>query len=273
MRFVVVAVVLLTFCAGLVWLLQRRLIYFPSGDVPEVELALPGAEEVTFRTDDGLLLEGWFLPADARLVTVVVFSGNAGNRGDRAEFGRALGDNGYGVLLFDYRGYGGSPGQPSEEGLIADGVAALRYLSKRVDVEADKLVYFGESLGAGVAVATAGSHPPAALVLRSPFTSLSDVAGVHYPYLPTGIMLWDEYPNLETIPKVHAPLLVIAGSTDRTVPVEQSVRLYDAANEPKELLLVRGADHNDHELRSGPEIVGSVVEFIEAAMSGMSSGG
>jgi len=271
MRFVVVALVLLTLCVGLVWLSQRRLIYFPSRDVPEAELALPGAEEITFSTDDGLLLEGWFLPADAKLVTVAVFNGNAGNRGDRAEFGRALSDYGYGVLLFDYRGYGGSPGQPSEEGLVADGVAAVRYLSKRVDVEADKLVYFGESLGAGVAVATADSHPPAALILRSPFTSLSDVAGVHYPYLPTRVMLWDKYPNLVTVPKVHAPLLVIAGTTDRTVPVEQSVRLYDAANEPKELLLIRGADHNDHQLGSAPEIVRSIVEFIEAATSGMDS--
>jgi len=189
MRFVVVALVLLTFCVGLVWVLHRRLIYFPSVDVSKVELALPGAEEVTFRTHDGLLLEGWFLPADARLVTVVVFSGNAGNRGDRAEFGWVLGDNGYGVLLFDYRGYGGCLGQPSEERLVADGIAAVRYLSKREDVEVDELVYFGESLGAGVAVTTAGSCLAAALSLRSPFTSLSDVAGVHYPYLPTGIML------------------------------------------------------------------------------------
>jgi fermentation-respiration switch protein FrsA (DUF1100 family) len=169
-------------------------------------------------------------------------------------------------MLFDYRGFGTNPGSPSEEGLAADGRAVVRYLENRSGVDPDRLVYLGESLGAAVAVATAEHRTPAVLALRSPFTSLPDVASVHYPFLPVSLLLWDEYPNVETIGRIAAPLLVIAGSADGTVPVQQSEDVYLAGAEPKKLVIIEGADHNDARLSSGVQFVDAVVAFIDDVM-------
>lgn len=248
---------------------QRRLIYLPSNVVPEVELVLPGADRVSFDTEDDLTLDGWFVPPvrDGDALTVIVFNGNGGNRSDRAALGRALTAEGYGVLLFDYRGYGTNPGSPTEAGLSADGRAAVRYVESRSDVDKDRIVYFGESLGAGVAIATARSRAPAALVLRSPFTSLPEAASVHFPFLPTSLLLPDRYPNESIIGDIEVPVLVVAGSADRTVPPDQSERVFEAAREPKRLMIVDGADHNDVQLSSGPQVVQAVVALIEETVA------
>ncbi len=153
----------------------------------------------------------------------------------RAALAVALNRMGLSVLLFDYRGYGGNPGRPSEEGLAADARAAQAWLAAQPEVDPDRIAYFGESLGAAVAVGLAVQRPPAALVLRSPFTSLADVGAVHYPWLPVRRLLLDRYPSIERIASVHAPLLVIAGDRDDIVPLSLSRRLYDAAAEPKRL--------------------------------------
>lgn len=248
--------------------LQRRMTYFPSRTLGAAEMVLPGAEEVHFATDDGLELKAWFFPSTLgqSSVTVVVFNGNGGNRGDRGPLARGLASNGYGVLLFDYRGYGTNAGTPSEEGLGADGRAAVTYLTTRSDVDSERLVYFGESLGAAVAIATAGQIPPAALILRSPFTSLPEVASVHFPLVPTSLLLRDRYPNEEAIRTLYVPVLVVAGSEDRTVPLEQSERVFRAAVGPKRMVVIDGADHNDHQLSSGEQVLGAVVEFIDDMM-------
>jgi len=259
----IVALALLV-SVGMLWALQRKLIYFPSGDLGDLTAAAPDAEDVTFTTEDGLALGALLIPAsgDASGVTVVVFNGNAGNRGDRIPLAKEMAASGYSVLLFDYRGYGGSPGKPSEDGLIADGRAAVAYLDSRRDVDGEQLVYFGESLGAAVAIGVAKQRPPFVLVLRSPFTSLPDVAAVHYPFLPLSALLWDQYPNEETIRKIDVPLLVVAGSADRTVPLDQSVRVFDAASDPKKLVVIDGADHNDQNLSAGSQLLDSMVRFI-----------
>lgn len=262
--------------AGLVlllaWLFQRSLIYFPSAEnPPPVETVLPGGEAVTFVTEDGIVLAGWFVPPrpqaqTARATPVLVFNGNAGNRELRAPLARALTGlaEPVAVLLFDYRGYGGNPGSPSEAGLAMDARAALRYLTGRADVDADRIVYFGESLGAAVAVSLALKRPPAALILRSPFTSLADMAGVHYPFLPAGLLLKDRFASIEKIGRLAAPLLVIVGSEDGVVPPEQSRRLLAAAGAPGRLLEIEGADHNDYTLLAGEEMIAAIVEFVGA---------
>ncbi len=186
-----------------------------------------------------------------------------GNRTHRAPLAAALAREGFGVLLFDYRGYGGNPGTPTEAGLLADARAARAYLAARGDVDPARLVYLGESLGAAVAVALAAEAPPRALVLRSPFTSLTDVGRRHYPLLPVGLLLRDRYPSLERIGGVAAPVLVVAGERDRLVPVEQSRRLYAAAPGPKRFVLIADADHNDFALLAGAEFIGAVARFLD----------
>jgi fermentation-respiration switch protein FrsA (DUF1100 family) len=251
---------------ALVWTLQRRLMYFPASGVPTPrDIGLSGVESVTFETTDGLSLRGWFFAASgpAPRVTVLVFNGNAGNRADRSPLAAALQQHGFQVLLVDYRGYGGNRGAPSKSGLALDSRAARTYLAGRADVDLSRLVYFGESLGTAVAVDLAVAHPPAALVLRSPFTSMSDLGRRHYPFLPVRLLLRDRFAAIDQIRQVHVPLLVIAGANDRIVPIDNSRRLYEAAIAPKTLLVLPDADHNDYDLLAGDEMIQAVVRFLQ----------
>jgi fermentation-respiration switch protein FrsA (DUF1100 family) len=250
----------------LIWTMQRRLMYFPTdGLLTPGEIGLTDVEPVTFETPGGLRLSGWFIAASgpSPRVTVLVFSGNAGNRAHRAPLAAALHRHGLQVLLFDYRGYGGNPGAPTENGLAADSRAARAYLAGRPDVDPSRMVYFGESLGSAVAVDLAVEHPPAALVLRSPFTSMTDVGQHHYPFLPVRLLLRDRFAAIDQIRRIRVPLLVIAGGHDRIVPIENSRRLYDAAVAPKTLLVLPDADHNDDELLAGEEMIRAIVRFLQ----------
>jgi fermentation-respiration switch protein FrsA (DUF1100 family) len=250
---------------ALIWAVQRRLMYFPIGDVPPPAVAgLDGVEAVRFTTDDGVVLNGWFLPSvrPAPWFTVLVFNGNAGNRALRAPLGAALRAEGISVLLVDYRGFGGNGGAPTEQGLAADARAARAYVLGRPDVDSSRLVYFGESLGTGVATALAAQHPPAALILRSPFPSMTAIARLHYPFLPVGWLLRDRYESIRHISRIACPLLIIAGDADRIIPVEQSRELYEAARSAKTLVIVPGADHNDLALLAGPVMIEAIVNFL-----------
>jgi fermentation-respiration switch protein FrsA (DUF1100 family) len=285
---------------GLLWAFQRRLIYFPSpGPVPPAAAVLPGAAEVSFPTADGLRLQGWFVPpapvvpptpVDSRRPVpgpwatlpegapttagsgdprpgppgpaVLVCNGNGGDRSMRAALAGELSRLGLAVLLFDYRGYGGNPGVPSEAGLAADARAALAYLVGRPDVDPHGVVYFGESLGAAVALRLATGRPPAALVLRSPFASLAEVGRHHYPLLPVSLLLRDRYESAALAGRLAAPLLVVAGARDRIVPVAHTRRLFAAAPQPKRLVVLDGADHNDVDLLAGPRLVDELRGFL-----------
>jgi len=252
---------------ALAWLFQRRLIYLPSaGRVPPAAEMLHGGEDVTFDTEDGLRLEGWFVPAVGHgWATVLVLNGNAGNRVARVPLAAQLSRAGLSVLLVDYRGYGGNPGQPSERGLVADARAARAYLATRDDVDPARLVYFGESLGAAVAVQLAVQQPPMALVLRSPFVSLAEVGRIHYPFLPVGLLLRDRYASIEQVAELRCPVLVVAGAGDEIVPWQQSRRLAAEIPEAKRFVLIPGADHNSLELLAGQRMIDEVVRFVADA--------
>jgi fermentation-respiration switch protein FrsA (DUF1100 family) len=268
-----VVVAVLAAALGLLWLFQRRLLYFPTpGPVPPAASVLPGAEDVTFETADGLRLAGWFVPAPpggpadrvgrAR-PAVLVCNGNGGDRSMRAPLAAALSRMGLAVLLFDYRGYGGNPGHPTEEGLAADARAALGYLAARPEVDPERVIYFGESLGAAVALRLATERPPAALVLRSPFASLAEVGRRHYPVLPVSLLLRDRYDSAALAGRLDAPLLVVAGGRDQIVPAGHSRRLFDAAPQPKRLVVLDGAGHNDDELLAGPRLLAELRTFLD----------
>jgi fermentation-respiration switch protein FrsA (DUF1100 family) len=247
------------------WAAQRQLMYFPIDHVATPDsLGLADVESVTFDTADGLRLSGWFFPVAAGARgTVLVFNGNAGNRAYRAPLASALRRHGFQVLLADYRGFGGNPGAPTERALVSDARAALSYLTGRRDVDPARLIYFGESLGTAVAVNLAVEHPPAALILRSPFTSMADVGQHHYWWLPVRWLIRDRYDSLALIGRVRSPLLVIVGERDGIVPVEYSRGLYDAATyAPKTYLSVPGADHNDYELLAGDTMIEAIARFI-----------
>jgi pimeloyl-ACP methyl ester carboxylesterase len=194
MRALLLLPLLAVLLLALVWALQRRLIYLPMDhDVPPARALLPTAQEVVLRTTDGLALGAWLVePAEPAWGAVLVFNGNAGHRGYRAPLADALSRSGLAVLLLDYRGYGTNPGTPSERGLRLDADAAAAFLAAR-GYPPERLVYFGESLGAAVAVDLAARRHPAALVLRSPFSSLAEIGRTHYPFLPVGLLLRDRF--------------------------------------------------------------------------------
>ena len=262
-RAAVVVVVLSAVLMGLLWAFQRRLVYLPeNGPVPAAAGVLPGGRDVELTTSDGLTLGAWFLPGPTdRAPTVLVAGGNGGNRGSRAALARALSAAGLGVLLFDYRGYGGNPGSPSEEGLARDVRAARSWLLEQTGVPPDRLLYYGESLGCAVVTELAVQHPPAGLVLRSPFTDLAAVGSEHYPFLPVRALLRDRYPVAEQVARVQAPVTVVLGSADTIVPPAQSRQVAEAAAQLHRVVEVTGADHDDAVLLDGSELVDAVVEL------------
>lgn len=259
---IVAAVVVLLLAA--VWMLQRHLIYFPSsGPVAPASTAIPGAREVKLHTRDGLVLAGWLVPATepSNGITVLVANGNAGDRSLRAPLARMLAGHGIAVLLFDYRGFGGNPGQPTESGLAADVRAAQQFLVSEADVEANRILYYGESLGAAVVTELATEHPPAGLVLRSPFVDLASVGHAHYPFLPVKALLRDRYLVREHLKDVHVPVTVVYGSRDSIVPPAHTRAVAESAPRLRQLVEVAGADHNDPALLDGPVLIKAVVDL------------
>jgi uncharacterized protein len=249
------------------WLMQRRLIYFPDrSQVPAAGDVLPGARDVALTTSDGLRLGAWLVPpsrsaAPGRDFTVLVANGNAGNRSVRVPLATALAAEGFAVLLFDYRGYGGNPGKPTESGLALDVRAAYHHLIDVTRVPRHRLIYYGESLGAAVVTELATEHPPAGLALRSPFVDLPALARVHYPFLPAKPLLRDRYPTVSHIREVTVPTTIVYGTADTVVPAEQSRAVAASAAGPVTVTAVEGADHNDRSLLDGPALIAAVVRI------------
>jgi len=253
---------------ALVWLaivvlaavFQRQLIYLPMGGEPELPAGV-AIEPVRFETHDGFTHEAWLLPPDGDPVsTIVVAPGNAGNRSFRVPMARELVARGHAVVLLDYRGYGGNPGRPNEDDLVADARAAVAAVTAREDVDPARLVYLGESLGTGVVSAVAVDEPPAALVLRSPFPELADVGRSAYPFLPVRTLLRDRYPVVDHLAAYDGPVLVVAGASDRIVPTRLSEAVAEQAG--AHLELIDGAGHNDPALFTGSRFIDAVDDFL-----------
>jgi fermentation-respiration switch protein FrsA (DUF1100 family) len=239
---------------ALLWTVQRKLIYFPT---QEPGLAPPSMTEVALETSDGLRLAGWLSPPTGPDLhrAVLVANGNGGDRSHRVPLAHALNQRGFTVLLFDYRGYGGNPGSPSEEGLFKDIRAAFAYLIKLFEM--DDIILFGESLGTAVVTDLATEHRVGGLVLRSPFTDLASVGARHFPFLPVRLLLRDRFPLLDKVEAVRSPIAVIYGDADSVVPPSLSQAVARRAS--VEPVVVEGADHNDPVLVDGPPVIGAVV--------------
>jgi hypothetical protein len=250
----------------LAWIFQRRLVYFPDRG-PVVRPGggdLAAIVDVEVVTADGVRLEAWHLPGK-KPVTILVFHGNAGHRGHRTGIVRELAARGFGVFLPDYRGYGGSGGEPSEEGLYADAEACAAWLEANVEGE---VVYLGNSIGAGVAVHLAVRRPPAAMVLRSGFGSMADVGQEAYPFFPVRWFLRERYESAKKMAGVRCPCLVVHGDADRIIPLRHGRVLFDAAPEPKQWLVIPDAGHNDLELVGGAAYWDAVAAFLDAGHVG-----
>jgi uncharacterized protein len=194
--------------------------------------------DLEIETEDGERLHGWLVEGTAPTRGhVLLCHGNAGNVSDRVLHAKVLSEAGFDVLLFDYRGYGRSTGSPSEEGTYRDARAARERLE-------EPAIYVGESLGGAVALELARESPPAGLVLQSTFTSVREMARLHYPFIPAGLVP-DAYPSIRLIGDLEAPLLVLHGERDDIVPPSHGRALFDAAPEPKQIRTFPDLGHND----------------------------
>jgi len=228
-----------------VWFAQRALIYLPDPmDPGSASGVFESGSDVVLNTDDGLSLAAWRVdPVESNGMAVLYLPGNAGNRLNRVDVGQALADEGFVVLLIDYRGYGGNPGTPTEDGLELDAEAAVSYLDS-IGFSSSDTIYVGESLGTGVATRLASIVPPAGLVLRSPYSSMAAVAESAIG-LPIGWMVRDRFDTLDAMRSVACPVTVLAGADDTLVPLDQSRAVAESAPNLFELVVVAGAGHND----------------------------
>ena len=226
--------------------LLNSLLFFPSREIAQT----PGHAGLPFRdlaieTSDGELLHGWWIEAPRPSAGhVLLCHGNGGSVGDRVLHLRLLRDAGLDVLVFDYRGYGRSSGKADEAGTYTDARAARAALLSRPGVDPSSLILLGESLGGAVALALALDDAPRGLILQSAFTSVRDMARVHYPFIPRALVP-DAYPSLSRIARLRAPLLVLHGERDEVVPLAHGRALFDAAPGPKRMEILPGLGHND----------------------------
>ena len=230
------------------FIMQPRLLYYP--DIPgRVLEATPAAiglayEDVTLQTRDGVRLHAWFIPAEHPRATVLFCHGNAGNISHRLDSIHLLHSLGLQVLIFDYRGYGQSEGNPSEAGTYRDVDAAWRYLREARGLPASQIIVFGRSLGAAVAADLASRTRPGAVILESAFTSVPDLAAGIYPWLPVRLLSRYRYDNLDKLTRIEGPLLLVHSREDEIIPFAHGVRLFESAHEPKAFLETSGG-HND----------------------------
>ncbi|MEZ0225315.1 MAG: alpha/beta hydrolase [Alphaproteobacteria bacterium] len=235
------------FVVVVVFFYQRNMQYFPfaaDNGLPK-DAGVPEMSVVHVKTADGLELVGWFAPPKKEDGRVVVFyHGNGGNIAMRGFKARYFIDRGYGVFLVEYRGYGGNPGSPTEEGLYNDGRAALKFLKEK-GYKDNQIVIYGESVGTGVAVQMALETQPEILILESPFSSAADVAKKSYPFLPVDLLMHDRYDSIDKIGKIKSHLLIVHGGADNIIGIQLSYNLFDAARSKKKFFGIKGGGHND----------------------------
>jgi fermentation-respiration switch protein FrsA (DUF1100 family) len=248
---------------------EKSLIFYPISEIDRTpkELGLP-FEDITFTTEDGVHLNGWFIPSTEGDLTLLWFHGNAGNISHRLDNIRLLHDKvKIHIFIIDYRGYGRSEGSVSEAGTYRDASAALQYLRSRKDLDPKKIVFYGRSLGAAVAVDLALREESLALIIETPFASIREMAKLIFPCLPVGPFLRTRYDTLEKIRKVRGPLLVLHGDQDDIVPYTQGQRIFEAAPEPKEFYTIRGAHHNDTFIVGGDPYFAALKDFVDRAVA------
>ncbi len=226
--------------------LQRRLMYYPDTRrfTPD-GVGLKDVAEVEYPAADGHKGLAWFGAAKPGRPTILYFHGNAGGLEARSERIRKYMARGYGMFMMTYRGFSGRDGEPSEKANVADALLAYEALRAR-GVGATGIVLYGESLGSGVAVQVAAEKPVGGVILDAPYTSMVDLAELHYPYLPSRYVMTERYDTRAYVGRIRAPLLVIHGERDDIIPVEMGREIFRLSAEPKKLVTLPGAGHSDH---------------------------
>jgi fermentation-respiration switch protein FrsA (DUF1100 family) len=218
-------------------------------------------KDAYFTTEDGKTLHGWFFPGEKDHPVILHFHGNAGNISHRLDLIRHFVQRRLQVFIFDYRGFGKSEGRPSEKGLYRDGMAAYDYLVQKEGILPGHIVLHGHSIGAAVAVEVALNRSLRAVILESAFTSTKDMAKKIPLFFLFSPLLPANYNNLEKLPRLRIPKLIIHGDSDEIVPFSMGERLFASAAEPKVFLRLEGAGHNDTHGVGGEPYLGTIERF------------
>ncbi|GMR18309.1 MAG: alpha/beta hydrolase [Gammaproteobacteria bacterium] len=246
----------------LVYFQQPGMVYFPikklDGTPEDWRLSY---EDITLTTEDGLKLNGWFIPTASAKKVVLFFHGNAGNISHRRESVEIFHELNLNVFIFDYRGFGSSEGRPGERGTYRDARAAWRYLVEQRHLEPDNIILFGRSLGGVIATKLATEVNAAGLIVESTFSSARAMASRVMPLLH--YVLWErfDYNTAAYIKKVNMPVLVTHSPADEIIPYQQGRRIFEMANEPKTFLELRG-DHNNGFYESGEVYIKGLRDFL-----------
>lgn len=241
-------------------------LYAPDTSDPGTpqEQGLPGMKAITVKTAAGDMA-AWFQPPREKEGKVIIFfPGNASTLPSEAYIAKFFLPHGYGMYLCTYPGYGLNPGKPSEEELYENARAGLRWLQEQ-GYRPEDVIIFGESLGAGVAVQMALEFSPKLMVLASSFTDIPEVMEYRHKDLPKSRFEKERFDNLKKIRRVKAHLLVVHGELDTLIPITIARKLYEAANEPKEFMMIKGIDHNDIFLYGAGDMIADWIDKQTAA--------
>ena len=229
---------------GLLYIGQRAMLYHPVATrISPAAAGLPEAEEVLLATADGEKVIAWHVPPRGDQPVVIYFHGNAEIVAWRVERHRKLVADGTGLIALSYRGYAGSTGTPTEEGLHRDAQAAYEFAVARY--APGRIVLWGHSLGTGVAVRLASEKPVAKVILEAPYSSTADVAAALFPFVPVRWLMHDQFRSDEWIAAVKAPVLILHGALDTVVALRFGERLFALAREPKRIIRYERGNHID----------------------------
>ncbi len=265
----IVAVLALAYLGivALMFFQQDKLVYFPPGELTwRPSDAGVAFEDVWLETEDGVRLHGWFVPAEDARGTVLYFHGNASNISKTSFDVDAFQRLNLNAFLLDYRGYGQSEGTPGEAGLYRDAAAAWRYLTEERNIASTEIIIAGHSLGGGVATWLAQQHTPAAVILMSTFTTMPDVGAEHYPFLPVRQLARNHYPNIDRLPTINAPVLIVHGQGDDLIPFSHAEQLFAVAPEPKWLLPLEGG-HDRGFATASEQHPDAIKQFLDKALT------
>ncbi|MBN2401912.1 MAG: alpha/beta hydrolase [Spirochaetes bacterium] len=257
--FYIIALAVLSnlFCAG-----RPYFMYYPEKEIKATPSDIDlNFESIRLKTKDDTIIIGWWIPSDQAKGVVLYSHGNSGNISHCLEIIQIFNKLSLSVFIYDYRGYGESEGEPSEMGTYMDSEAAWLYLVNERGIERRKIIIFGRSLGGSISAWLADSYTPGILIIESSFRSLTDVSHDRYPWFPGKLIFGDSYSTYRHLQKIKCPVLIIHSKDDEISPFSQGEKIFHAANEPKELLVISGS-HNRGFLESRNEYESGIDSFI-----------
>lgn len=249
-----------------IYFMQDRILYYPEREVVQTPLDIGVEyEEVTLQTNDNVTISGWYIPAKHERGVLLFCHGNAGNISHRLASISIFHNVGLSVMIFDYRGYGKSEGNPSEKGTYLDAEAAWDYLVDMKQKSPERIIVFGRSLGAAVATDIALKKIPACLILESSFLSVPEMGKEHYPWIPVKYLSKYHYSTRDKIQSITCPKLIIHSPDDEIVPFEHGKSIFEKAVQPKEFLQIKGG-HNEGFLISGDSYIEGLKRFVNTCL-------